>query len=115
MTDELTTLELDVRELTARHRALDSRQRAIEIRFGEIMASLDSLAEDLKQYVQRSHKRAFVEAAAFRLLPGIYGNMIHVSQYDRDHMAALAIERAAALWEQIEEYFEPDKGETNDG
>lgn len=108
------TLYDDYQQLAQRQAELEQRQNALSVLFESIMQRLDSMAENLRAHAVRTRKRVFIEQAAVRLLPAIYGHMTHNSEYDRQTMAKSALDRAFALWEETEARFEPEKDDTDD-
>jgi len=106
MLDYLTKLEQRLADL-------DRRQAELEKRWEMVLVNIMAAAEKMKRQLDRStRERAFVEAAASRLLPQVYGHMVHDSQYDQIHMAKYAVRRAVALWQAVDEHFD-EKESTN--
>lgn len=92
---------------------LAERQAELEKRFEFVCDSMKAMADSMKARLDKTRQRCFIEQAAVRLLPAIYGHMTHNSEYDRQTMAKSALDRAFALWEETEARFEPEKDETD--
>lgn len=85
---------------------LDARQAQLEKRFNEVTGALEAMARDIKGHIDRTRERRFVEAAASRLLPQVYGHMVANSGFDQMIMAKEAVRKAAALWQTIDQHFD---------
>lgn len=92
---------------------LAKRQAELERRFEFVCDNLKAMADSMKARLDKTRQRCFIEQAAVRLLPAIYGHMTHNSEYDRQTMAKSALDRAFALWEETEARFEPEKDDTD--
>ena len=100
MTDQHTTnAEFVGRKLAE----LDIRQGQLEKRFSQVTGALESMANDIKSHIDRTRERRFVECAASRLLPLVYG---HKPGNDQMTLAKEAVRKAVALWQAIEEHFD---------
>lgn len=111
MTDEIKADEPTA--LWQYARDLDERMRALESRVEFVCDNLKAMADSMKARLDKTRQRCFIEQAAVRLLPVIYGHMTHNSEYDRQTMAKSALDRAFALWEETEARFEPEKDDTD--
>lgn len=109
MTDEIKADEPTT--LWQYARDLDERMRALESRFEFVCDSLKAMADSMKARLDKTRQRCFVEQAAVRMYPAVYGRLS--GECSEEMLAATIIRRAHMLWEIIEADFQPEKDKTD--
>jgi len=95
---------------------LDIRQGQLEKRFREVTGALEAMANDIKGHIDRTRERRFVEMAAPRAMPMIRVTHRHTGmKLDDNQIIAGAVEMSAALWSEIDQYFDAKEQEGQGG
>lgn len=92
-------------------RELAERQAELERRFEFVCDSMKTMADNLKARLDKTRQRCFIEQAAVRMYPAVYGRLS--GECSGEMLAATVIRRAHMLWEIIEADFQPKKDETD--
>lgn len=111
MTEPNATARRNFDEIVDDLGELAERQAELERRFEFVCDNLKAMADSLKARIDKTRQRCFVEQAAVRMYPAVYGRLS--GECSEEMLAATIIRRAHMLWEIIETVFEPEKDETD--